>query len=704
MKNTFLTPLLCFVFTLTGFTQNNFPVAVNDTIFVEFNDSITFTSINAGGLYINDSDPDGDNIFIDTALYSGAANFSFQTLTTTSTTALVRINYKPSFNYWGIDQIQYILKDDGIPVMYDTATIYVFVKRKTFEKLDINNINAQIDIYSLFCGNDGTFNFASGFEVPKGSGIHSIFSANLWVVGKNQDSIYMNSEMYGSYLSNSWKNSYNHSGPIMDSIYYKNYYDYDWDRVWKVTISQIENHIANWNNGGYMPPQVFQDWPAHGNTALGQAFYLAPFVDNNGDGIYNPFDGDYPKIKGQQAVYFMYNDFRFKLNIAKPMQSEVHGMAYAYNCPSDSAINNTVFLDYTIYNRSDLTYDSTYIGFWSDMDVGNYTDDIVGCDVDRSTYYTYNADDDDNYFVPGLNVYGAYIPAQGVTFLKGAKQDDDGIDNSFGIGPNETVNGFGFGDAITDNEHWGMEYFIFNKQSDTSSFALENGGDYHNYLSGKWNDGTSVVYGGNGHVSGGGTIPARYMFPDSSDSYWYGTAGIPQTPWTDSGGAILKNGIGSTGPFTFFPDSSVEITLALVYGRDYQTTGAKAGVVIMKERIDSIRAYYLADYTPNCYIPPVIPEEPIIPLNEAHVPQAFSPNGDGNNDLLFVYGGPYAKMTFDVYDRWGELVFSTSTQDKGWDGTFKGQKVMSGVYVYLLNAWFLNGKSISEGGNITLVR
>ena len=105
---------------------------------------------------------------------------------------------------------------------------------------------------------------------------------------------------------------------------------------------------------------------------------------------------------------------------------------------------------------------------------------------------------------------------------------------------------------------------------------------------------------------------------------------------------------------------------------------------------DIITAYYV--------------EEVIPPPKGAQVPMAFSPNSDGNNDLLYVYGGQIENISFNIYDRWGELVFSASSQDKGWDGNFNGKKASSGVYVYKLRAVFTDGDTENKSGNITLVR
>jgi hypothetical protein len=594
--------------TLNSYSQNNAPIAISDTLYVAFNDSVSFW----GNQYITANDPDGDNVFIDTAHYNGSGYFSFSTLFTSPTTAFVRFNYKPSLNFWGIDSVQYIIRDNGTPVMYDTAYVYLKVKRQEFEQLNLNNINARLGLNNLF--NDIT-NGISAFEVPKRNSQNdpkytTIFAANLWVAGKNQGSVYLDAETFGSnMISNSFTEFVSRSGPIMDSIYYQEY-DYKWDRLWKLSNLAIIYHQNNWSNAGYQPIEVIKSWPAHGDTSKGQAFYLAPFIDNNSDGLYNPYDGDYPKIKGQQAIYFIYNDFLSPIATEEPaLNSKTHYMAYAYNCPSDSAINNTLFLDYTIYNRSNLTYDSTYIGAWADLDIGGYDDDFIGCDVARSSFYGYNGDDDDENNA-GQTGYGVHPPAQGVTFLQGAKQDDDGIDNPYTpiiqnvLDSNGTPYaglGIGFGDTTIDNEHWGMEHFVYYNNSVGGQGAPQIGNEYYNYLSGKWRDGTNMVWGGTGHISSGGTIPTKHMIPGITDPLWYGTGGVVGVPanWSGGfGGDVI--GLGSTGPFTFEPDSSITITLAYVFGRDYQTTGAQAGVVVMQERIDSIRSYYLTDFTSVC--------------------------------------------------------------------------------------------------------
>ena len=86
------------------------------------------------------------------------------------------------------------------------------------------------------------------------------------------------------------------------------------------------------------------------------------------------------------------------------------------------------------------------------------------------------------------------------------------------------------------------------------------------------------------------------------------------------------------------------------------------------------------------------------------VPTAFTPNGDGANDLLFVRGGPFEKMHFRVYNNWGELVFETTDQKIGWDGTVSGVAQPMSVYVWMLDVETYNKKIIHKSGDVTLLK
>ncbi|HXS35185.1 MAG TPA: gliding motility-associated C-terminal domain-containing protein [Flavipsychrobacter sp.] len=86
------------------------------------------------------------------------------------------------------------------------------------------------------------------------------------------------------------------------------------------------------------------------------------------------------------------------------------------------------------------------------------------------------------------------------------------------------------------------------------------------------------------------------------------------------------------------------------------------------------------------------------------VPEAFSPNGDGSNDILYVRGINIRSVHFIVFDRWGIKVFETDNINRGWDGTYNGKIQPVETYAYILKAITINGLEINKKGNVTLLR
>jgi gliding motility-associated-like protein len=89
---------------------------------------------------------------------------------------------------------------------------------------------------------------------------------------------------------------------------------------------------------------------------------------------------------------------------------------------------------------------------------------------------------------------------------------------------------------------------------------------------------------------------------------------------------------------------------------------------------------------------------------EVFVPSAFSPNGDGENELECIYSDCMDSFAFYVYNRWGEKVFETESMNICWDGTWKGKELNSGVFTYVIEGYLINGERISQKGNISLIR
>lgn len=87
------------------------------------------------------------------------------------------------------------------------------------------------------------------------------------------------------------------------------------------------------------------------------------------------------------------------------------------------------------------------------------------------------------------------------------------------------------------------------------------------------------------------------------------------------------------------------------------------------------------------------------------VPDAFTPNGDGKNDVFKPVAAGIAQMDyFRVYNRWGQLVFSTSVNGQGWDGKIKGQDQGSATFVWVVKATDYQGKPFFAKGTVVLIR
>ena len=93
-----------------------------------------------------------------------------------------------------------------------------------------------------------------------------------------------------------------------------------------------------------------------------------------------------------------------------------------------------------------------------------------------------------------------------------------------------------------------------------------------------------------------------------------------------------------------------------------------------------------------------------LPCSPAFMPTIFSPNSDGLNDELCLMGSCIVTMTFSIYNRWGELVYTSNSQTDCWDGTFRGKPAPIGVYAFKMRATLSDGTIQEESGNVTLTR
>lgn len=471
--------------------------------------------------------------------------------------------------------------------------------------LDVNNVSAQINPSGTqFCNN----NSGGAFEVPINSNRGTIYSSSLWLGGVD-----INNSLHIAAEINPTQGVDFFPGPLPLSplIHIDSATSEIYNRVWHIMKEEVDEYLLKYQNPlypEYIIPESILGWPAHSFNS-GYSYYLAPFFDVDNDGCYNPFGGDYPDIRGDECIFFVFNDQLYYHSSTGGMDLlnfEIRGMAYAFNCPENDAFHNTVFLNYKIISRSDISFYNMSCGILTDFDIGYPTDDYVGCDVQRNCYYGYNADDWDNN-LPGNSGYGYYPPAQATVILVGPKADDDGIDNTmydeFG-NPNLdfSTNGINCGDEIVDNEKYGMSRFASitgggNPAMSDPQTAIE----FYNYLRGYWRDGSPFCYGGTGHPSGGGntSIPARFLFPGNSDPVFWGTNGIAVDAWDENTAPNYpgdRRGLGISGPYTMHPGHIKEIDIAYVYARSQ--TDEINSVELLLSYVDEIRNAFVSNQTP----------------------------------------------------------------------------------------------------------
>lgn len=465
------------------------------------------------------------------------------------------------------------------------------------DSLDINNIKAPVSPIGLLFAKLGTNSFKYGLEYPNGSGKYLLASSALWFGGLDtEDTIRICVEKH---RQQSW--SYT-PGPIPlhdalpnDSI------SAAWNRVWKLSRTEIDDFRANFHNPDYIIPNSILEWPAHGPNS-DYAANIAPWFDIDADGIYNPRNGDYPIIKGDKCLFFVFNDLiSSHPDYFKPIGIEVYAMVYAFTAdnPHDP-FNNSIFVNYVIYNRRTNVLHDAYLGVFSDFDLGNPYDDALITDVGRNSIIAYNRNESDGPAQFGNNSYGNNPPTIAYVLLKGPKADNDNTDNlNTDCFYNNATN---CNDGIVDNELLGLTRSIYCQNTGGGNPATQDPvahSDCYNFLKGYWKDNSPFSYGGTGHRSGGavfvdnGLVPARYAFPGNSDTLNYcGTNGLRLSPWWffDQNRTDVR-AVGISGPFSFNTSDKIEVEYAYVVARDPNAKSSNS-IDLLKNSIDYIRDAY----------------------------------------------------------------------------------------------------------------
>jgi hypothetical protein len=423
------------------------------------------------------------------------------------------------------------------------------------------------------------------YEVPKGSNKHSSYASALWIVGSDNSNFWHGgAQTYRQIGNDFWPGPLDTISGSIDSATSVKY-----DKIWKVSYTDINTFITAFNSGSVIATPDMLTWPAHGTG--NNSRNLAPFVDRNGDGLYNPNDGDYPKIKGDQTLYYVFNDkLASHSTSSQAMGIEVHAMAYAYGCSNvingHNELTYTTFYNYKIINRSSNNYHDVWLSLFSDADIGNYSDDFIGCNVADNYGYGYNASNTDSY-------YGNFIPAQGYHILKGPIANlSDGLDND----NNGVIDEFG--------EECKLNFYRYYNPSFGTNTAITEPvyfSDYaYVYMQGRWRDNTPFTCGGNGY---GGTINTNYAYPGDPNNL-----GVSTDPnnicgyWLDNSLPGDRRTVMTSGPFTLNSGQMQEVEYAFVTSFDSSSANNSnlLSVAKLKSDIQKVNTFYNLSNKPNC--------------------------------------------------------------------------------------------------------
>ena len=397
----------------------------------------------------------------------------------------------------------------GLPVCGITQT--------TSSIIDYNNVSAQINNSGILFNDIATT--AAAYEVPKtnnGTGPKMIYSSTFWFGGLD-----VNGQVHvaGNRFFNDGPDLY--PGPIANNYNSASYHN-TYNNIWRVTKNEVINHVNNYMQPGYIPSPSISTWPGNGNTSNGEAAQLAPYVDVNNNNTYDPINGDYPDIRGDEAQFFIVNDAAgpHQTSGGNTMKLEIHFMLYQY--ATNNYLNNTTFINLHVFNRSQTTYHNFKTACYVDHDIGSSQDDYVGCTPEHNMIIGYNGDNDDNS--GGGIQFGQNPPALGVKLLNHTMGVAGYYNNAGGI----------LGDPDSDPEFW-------------------------NFMNARWGDGSHFTYGGDGY---GGLVNTNYLYPDnpSDPNGW-------SEPTTNNVPADRRMYMVANQVNAFSPGQSICYDFAVIYSR-----------------------------------------------------------------------------------------------------------------------------------------
>lgn len=431
----------------------------------------------------------------------------------------------------------------------------------------INNVRAR-----LLSGGDVWWDGTDGrYVVPKVAPgipeVSSIYAGAVWLGGVDPaGNLKLAAQTYGRSSGDSdfWPGPLNPvTGKTDQETCAK------WDRFFVVKGSNIEDHLRKWEESKrtgkpYEVDQIPKDirgWPGRGNPFFEEIHKfalpktsqgLAGFWDQDGDGDYNPQQGDFPviEIRGctdkpqfpDEMIFWIYNDAGniHSESRGDPIQMEIQVQAFAYS--TNDEINNMTFQRYKLINRAVESIENTYFAMWVDPDLGCSTDDYIGSDLARDLAYVYNedaADGQSGCVCPGgVNTYCNEIPILGIDYFRGPLNE--------------------FGQEI------GMSSFTYYNNGGVGSPPIgttdpNNAQEYYNYLSGSWRDGSPFTFGDDAYQDGD---PIKYAFPNPPNDPTGWSMCTAALPFGD------RRMIQASGPFRLDPGAVNELIIGAVWVAD----------------------------------------------------------------------------------------------------------------------------------------
>ncbi len=426
-----------------------------------------------------------------------------------------------------------------------------------------------------------------------------------------------------------------------------------YDQIYSLSRSDVDNFYA----GGPATPNIL-NWPGNGDVTKSQGRRLAPFIDQNGDGFYDPTVGggvsagaDYPaydvdnkaekdnlgfcktKLFGDQTLFWVFNDNGGPHTETQGVSIGVEVRAQAFAFKTNDEINNMTFYNYEVFNRSSFQLNQTYFTIWNDADLGYYLDDYVGCDVKRGLGYIYNSDSYDETNA-GTNGYLDYPPALGCDFFRGPLADynaatgvGDGIDNN----QNGITDEVGETIQMSRFTYYNNNIGAFPPQTTNPDIAIH----YYHYMTGFWKDGSPFTVGGNAY---GGTTPATFVYDGNP---------VAGTGWTEKGSGNLagdRRFLQSAGPFTLKPGAVNVITFGMPWAQSPSKGGNLQSLELLFSADDKAQALF-----DNCFKLLDGPEAPNMTIQELSNEMIFYLTNDkGKSNNYKIFNNDYAEEDISI--------------------------------------------------------